>query len=85
LKLFYFFLLFIFFSSSVYSTEIATFKLLYVIEKSLEFDEFINKLDTIKIKMQNEILDDEKKLIEKKNKIDESKIIFTETEYNQQI
>mgnify|MGYP001159953175 CR=1 FL=1 len=85
MKLFSFFLLIIFYSPSLYSTEIATFKLLYVIDKSLEFDEFINKLDIIKIKMQNEILEDEKKLIEKKNKIEESKIIFSETEYNQQI
>ena len=85
MKLFSFFLLIIFSSTSVCSTEIATFKLLYVLDKSLEFDEFINKLETVKIKMQNEIQEDEKKLIEEKNKIEESKIIFTETEYNQQI
>ena len=35
--------------------------------------------------MQNELLEDEKELIEKKNKIEESKIIFSESEYNQQI
>ena len=85
MKLFYFFLLTIIFSSTIYSTEIAIFKLSYVIDKSLEFNEFINKLDTLKIKMQNELREDEKKLIEKKKIIEESKIIFTETEYNQQI
>ena len=85
MKLSSFFLLIIFFSSSVCSTEIATFKLLYVIDKSLEFNKFINKLDTLKITMQNTLREDEKKLIEKKNIIEESKIIFTETEYNQQI
>ena len=35
--------------------------------------------------MQNKLREDEKKLIEKKNIIEESKIIFTETEYNQKI
>ena len=85
MKLFYFFLLTIIFSSTIYSTEIAIFKLSYVIDKSLEFNKFINKLDTLKITMQNELREDEKKLIEKKKIIDESKIIFTETEYNQQI
>ncbi len=85
MKLFSFFLFTIIFSSTIYSTEIAIFKLSYVIDKSLEFNEFINKLDTLTITMQNELLEDEKKLIEKKNTIEESKIIFTETEYNQQI
>ena len=80
-----FFLLIILFSYSIYSTEIATFKLSYIIDNSLEFDEFINKLDTLKAKMQNELLEDENILIEKKNKIEESKIIFSETEYNEQI
>ena len=37
MKLFYFFLLTIAFSSTIYSTEIAIFKLSYVIDKSLEF------------------------------------------------
>ena len=85
MKLFPFFLLIIFFSSSVDSTEIATFKISYVIDNSLEFDKFIDKLDTLKNIMQNELLEDENKLIEKKNKIEESKIIFSESEYNQQI
>ena len=35
--------------------------------------------------MQNELLEDENQLIEKKNKIENSKIIFSESEYNQQI
>ena len=85
MKLFPFFLLIIVFSSSADSTEIATFKISYVIDNSLEFDKFIDKLDTLKTKMQNELLEDENKLIEKKNKIEESKIIFSESEYNQQI
>ena len=85
MKLFPFFLLFIFFSSSADSTEIATFKISYVIDNSLEFDKFIDKLDTLKTKMQNELLENENELIEKKNKIEESKIIFSESEYNQQI
>ena len=85
MKLFPFFLLIIFFSFSFEATEIATFKISYVIDNSLEFDKFINKLDALKNKMQNELLEDENKLIEKKNKIEESKIIFSESEYNQQI
>ena len=85
MKLFHFFLFIIFFSYSVDSTEIATFKISYVIDNSLEFDKFIDKLDTLKNKMQNELLEDENELIEKKNKIEESKIIFSESEYNQQI
>ena len=56
MKLFPFFLLIIFFSSSVDSTEIATFKISYVIDNSLEFDKFIDKLDALKNKMQNELL-----------------------------
>ena len=79
------FFLIIFLSSSVFSTEIATFKILYVIDNSLEFDKFIDELDALKIKMQNELLENENELIEKKNKIEESKIIFSESEYNQQI
>ena len=85
MKFFPIFLLIIFFSFSVNSTEIATFKISYVIDNSLEFDKFIDKLDTLKTKMQNELLEDENELIEKKNKIEESKIIFSESEYNQQI
>ena len=85
MKLFSFFLFIIFFSYSVDSTEIATFKMSYVINNSLEFDKFIEKLDALKNKMQNELLENEKELIEKKNKIEESKIIFSESEYNQQI
>ena len=85
MKLFSFFLFIIFFSYSVDSTEIATFKISYVIDNSLEFGKFIDKLDILKNKMQNELLEDENELIEKKNKIEESKIIFSESEYNQQI
>ena len=85
MKLFSFFLFIIFFSYSVDSTEIATFKISYIIDNSLEFDKFIVKLDVLKKKMQNELLEDEKVLIEKKNKIEESKIIFSESEYNQKI
>ena len=85
MKFFPIFLLIIFFSFSGNSTEIATFKISYVIDNSLEFDKFIDKLDALKNKMQNELLEDENELIEKKNKIEESKIIFSESEYNQQI
>ena len=85
MKLFPLFLLIVFFSSSVDSTEIATFKISYVIDNSVSFDKFIDKLDNLKTRMQNELLEDENELIEKKNKIEESKIIFSESEYNQQI
>ena len=85
MKLFPFFLLIVFFSSSVDTTEIATIKISYVIDNSLEFDKFIDQLDALKNKMQNELLEDENELIKKKNKIEESKIIFSESEYNQQI
>ena len=85
MKLFPLFLLIVFFSSSVDSTEIATFKISYVIDNSLEFDKFIDKLDVLKNNMQNELLKDENVLIEKKNKIEESKIIFSESEYHKQI
>ena len=64
MKLFSFFLLIIIYSSSIYSTEIVTFKLSYIIDNSLEYNEFINKLDTLKTRMQNEILEDENKLID---------------------
>ena len=54
MKLFPFFLLIILFSSSVDSTEIATFKISYVIDNSLEFDKFEDKLDALRNKMQNQ-------------------------------
>ena len=85
MKLFSFFLFIIIYSTSINSTEIATFKLSYIIDNSLEFNEFINILDTLKTTMQNELLEDENELIDEKSKIEESKIIFSETEYNQQI
>ena len=85
MKSFPFFLLIIFFLSSADSTEIATFKISFVIDNSLEFDKFIDKLDTLRTKMQNDLLEDENELINKKNIIEESKVIFTESEYNQQI
>ena len=85
MKLFCFFLFIIIFPFNIYSTEIATFKLLYIIDNSLEFDDFIKKLDTLKAEMQKELLIDENILIEKKNKLEESKMIFSETEYNQKI
>ena len=53
MKFFPIFLLIIFFSFSVDSTEIATFKISYVIDNSLEFGKFIDKLDVLKTKMQN--------------------------------
>ena len=85
MKLFPFFLLIVFFSSSVDTTEIATFKISHVINNSIEYGKFLDKLDVLKTKMQNELLEDENQLIETKNKIEESKIIFSESEYNQQI
>ena len=85
MKLFLFFLFFIIYSTSIHSTEIATFKLSYIIDNSIGFNEFMNKLDSLKTKMQNELQKDEDKLIDEKSKIEESKIIFSETEYNQQI
>mgnify|MGYP000067698598 FL=1 len=85
MKLFSFFLVIIFFSSSADSTEIATFKISYVIDNSSEFKKFIDKLDALKNIMQNELLEYENELIEKKNKIEDSKLIFSESEYNQQI
>jgi len=63
LKSFPFFLLIIFFLSSADSTEIATFKISFVIDNSLEFDKFIDKLDTLRTKMQNDLLEDENELI----------------------
>ena len=69
MKLFCFFLSIIILPSNIYSTEIATFKLLYIIDNSLEFDEFIKKLDTLKIEMQKELLIDEKYLNNYKNSI----------------
>ena len=81
MKSFPFFLLIIFFLSSADSTEIATFKISFVIDNSLEFDKFIDKLDTLRTKMQNDLLEDENELINKKNIIEESKVIFTESEY----
>jgi len=52
LKSFPFFLLIIFFLSSADSTEIATFKISFVIDNSLEFDKFIDKLDTLRTKIK---------------------------------
>ena len=66
MKLLPFFLLISFFSLSVDTTEIATFKISYVIDNSIEFNKFIDKLDDLKNKMQNELLEDENILIEKK-------------------
>ena len=66
MKLFCFFLFIIIFPFNIYSTEIATFKLLYIIDNSLEFEEFIKKLDTLKAEMQKELLIDENILIKKK-------------------
>ena len=85
MKLFTLFYSSFFFHLQCFSTEIATFKLKYIIDNSLEFEKFINKINILKNKMQNELVEDENKLIEKKNKIEESKVIFSETEYNQQI
>ena len=85
MKLFSFFISLIFFSFPVFTIEIATFKLSYIIDKSLEFNDFINDLELLKSKMQDELQNDEKLLIEKKNKIEESKILFSEEEFNKQI
>jgi len=85
LKLFSFFLFIVVFSFSIYSAEIATFKLSYIIDNSLEFKKFFDKLDSLRTKLENELIEDENILISKKNKIEESKMIFSETEYSQQI
>ena len=63
MKSFPFFLLIIFFLSSADSTEIATFKISFVIDNSLEFDKFIDKLDTLRTKMQNDLLEDENEAV----------------------
>mgnify|MGYP001410456364 CR=1 FL=1 len=67
MKLFSFFLFIIIYSFSIYSTEISTFKLSHIIDNSLEFNEFINKLNTLKTRMQNELQEDENKLIDEKS------------------
>ena len=82
MKIFAFFFILFFLSNSIFAEKISTIKLSYLIENSLEYQSFIEKLKIKKQTIFENLTKDEKVLEAQKNEIDESKIVLSEQEYN---
>ena len=82
MKIFAFFFILFFLSNSIFAETISTIKLSYLIENSLEYQSFIEKLKIKKQTIFENLTKDEKILEAQKIEMDESKIVLSEQEYN---
>ena len=71
-----------FFSLSVYSQDIATIKLSYLIQNSNDYINFIGKLEDKKKSFYNILSKEEEILKQRKSEIEESKLILNDEEIN---
>ena len=71
-----------FFSLSVYSQDIATIKLSYLIQNSNDYINFISKLEDKKKSFYNILSKEEEILKQRKSEIEESKLILNDEEIN---
>ena len=82
MKYFFSYFFCLFFSFSLLSQEIATIKLSYLIENSKDYISFINDLESQKKSFYDSLIEQEKILNERKNEIEESKLILNNEEIN---
>ena len=82
MKIFAFFFILFCLSNSIFAEKISTIKLSYLIENSIEYQSFIEKLKIKKQTIFENLTKDEKILEAQKIEIDESKIVLSEEEYN---
>jgi len=82
LRLILYFIIFSIVSFTLIAGNIATIKISYIINNSNEFKIFLNDLDSIKSKFQSELEMIENELSNKKNNIEESKGILSDSEYD---
>ena len=82
MKILAIYLLCFIFALSVQSQEIATIKLSYLIENSNDYIKFINDLENKKKSFYDILIEEEKILKDKKNEIEESKMILNDEEIN---
>ena len=69
-------------SNSIFAEKISTIKLSYLIENSIEYQSFIEKLELKKQTLFKYLQEDEKNLEDRKIEIDESKLVLSNEEYN---
>ena len=72
-------------SNTIFAERISTIKLSYLIENSIEYQSFIEKLELKKQTLFKYLQEDEKNLEDRKIEIDESKLLLSEQEYNKLI
>ena len=72
-------------SNTILAERISTIKLSYLIENSIEYQSFIEKLELKKQTLFKYLQEDEKNLEDRKIEIDESKLLLSEQEYNKLI
>ena len=82
MRIFFLYFFFIIFSLSASSQDIATIKLSYLIENSNAYINFIEKLEVKKKSFYDILVEDEKKLKERKAEIENSKLILNDEEIN---
>jgi len=85
LNKFFIFLILNFLSFNIYAETIATIKLSYLIENSIQYISFLKKLESEKNVFHNALRKEEKFLEDRKIKIEDSKILFNEEELKNQI
>ena len=67
---------------SVYADNIATIRLSYIINNSVEFNKFIKEIESIKSTYFNELKNEESILEKRKVELEDSKILLNEYEFN---
>lgn len=67
---------------SVYADNIATIRLSYIINNSVEFNKFIKEIESIKSTYFNELKNEESILEKRKVDLEDSKILLNEYEFN---
>ena len=85
MKIFRIFFILCILSSTIFAEGISTIKLSYLIENSIEYQSFIEKLELKKQTLLKYLQEDEKNLEDRKIEIDESKLLLSEQEYNKLI
>ena len=82
---FFIFLILNFLSFTIYAETITTIKLSYLIQNSIQYISFLEKLESEKNIFYNTLRKEEKILEERKIKIEDSKMLFNEEEVKNQI
>ena len=85
MRFFYFFIFFYLFNAYAYSQNIATFELSKVLNKLESYQLFMQEFNDFKKKKFTELKTEENNLINQKNKIEELKILLSQSEYDNRV